>query len=188
MTDKCFSFACTFFACLLIWAIISSYSTGASDNLGLVLGSSAVNLETSAAVGASSAKYPNAPTSVFRQIAMDKHNTYRTRHGAGPLKWSNSLAASAGATAAQCRGRLGYGMSKAGENVYATSARGDPVRLLTNAIDSWYQQSSMYDFDKPGFSAATRHFTQASACDDYYTLQHNSRTFAIRLSAHHTCM
>jgi hypothetical protein len=40
--------------------------------------------------------------------------------------------------------------------------RGDPVRLLTKAIDSWYQESSMYDFDKPGFSANTHRFTQAS--------------------------
>jgi uncharacterized protein YkwD len=122
-------------------------------------------METAAEAASASAKYPYPSKSQIMQKALDKHNTYRARHGAGPLNWYNPLAVSAGAAGAQCgktNSKSYYGTSKAGENVYYTSLRGDPVRLLTKAIDSWYQESSMYDFDKPGFSANTHRFTQAS--------------------------
>jgi hypothetical protein len=139
-------------------------AAGASDNLGRVVGSAAASMGTAAVptASASSAKYPYPSNSGRMQKALDKHNTYRAKHGAGPLNWDNQLAASAAASAARCKtkSRSDYSTSKAGENVYYTSMSGDPIRLLTKAIDSWYQESSMYDFDKPGFSATTSRFTQ----------------------------
>jgi len=122
-------------------------------------------METAAEAASATAKYPYPSKSQIMQKALNKHNTYRAKHGAGPLNWYNPLAATAyAAAAARCKAKSKsyYGTSQAGENLYYTSMRGDPVRLLTKAIDSWYQESSMYDFDKPGFSANTHRFTQAS--------------------------
>jgi len=153
-------------------------NSGASKALGPVLdSSSAINVDNAAAFTAS-VKYPGVSTSAFVQKALDKHNAYRIRHGAGPLKWSNALAASAGASAARCRSNSGYGTSKAaaGENMYFAGVSSDRVQGLTQAIDSWYQESRMYDFKNPGLSATTQRFTQAStyttqrftqACDQY---------------------
>jgi hypothetical protein len=149
--------------------------SAASNNLGLVPGSAsaAASMEPAAEAASASAKYSYPLKSQMMQKALDKHNTYRARHGAGPLNWYNTLAASAGAAAARrciSQSKSYYGTSKAGESVYYTSMRGDPVRLLTKAIDSWYQESSMYDFDKPGVSAKTHRFTQASHRLSIYNL------------------
>jgi uncharacterized protein YkwD len=118
-------------------------------------------METAAEAASASARYNYPSKSQIMQKALDKHKTYRAKHGAGPLNWYKPLAASAGAAAARCytQSKSYYGTFKAGENVYYTSMRGDPVRLLTKAIDSWYQEGSMYDFGKPGFSANTHRFT-----------------------------
>jgi hypothetical protein len=44
-----------------------------------------------------------------------------------------------------------------GENLYATS--GGPVDAYA-VVKPWYDEVSKYDFNNPGFSGATGHFTQ----------------------------
>jgi hypothetical protein len=47
--------------------------------------------------------------------------------------------------------------SGSGENLFSLSG-GNPS--FRQAIDSWYNEVSSYDFNNPGFSTETGHFTQ----------------------------
>jgi hypothetical protein len=52
------------------------------------------------------------------------------------------------------------GNNKYGENLAYLQGYGtDPVELMKKSIDMWYAEISAYDFNKPGFSSATGHFT-----------------------------
>jgi hypothetical protein len=47
-----------------------------------------------------------------------------------------------------------------GENLaYFEGYGNDPVTLIKKAIDNWYNEVSMYDFNNPTFSSSTGHFT-----------------------------
>jgi len=47
-----------------------------------------------------------------------------------------------------------------GENISFFEGYGtDPMTLLKLAIDGWYNEVSLYNFDNPGYSSATGHFT-----------------------------
>jgi hypothetical protein len=70
--------------------MIPQVQVSASNNLGLVPGSasSAASMEPAAEAHSASAKYSYPSKSLIMQKALDKHNTYRARHGAaGPLNW-----------------------------------------------------------------------------------------------------
>ena len=50
-----------------------------------------------------------------------------------------------------------------GENLgYYRQSAGiiDAVALATKTVEGWYSEIKAYDFNKPGFSSATGHFTQ----------------------------
>ncbi|KDQ16642.1 hypothetical protein BOTBODRAFT_84364, partial [Botryobasidium botryosum FD-172 SS1] len=79
------------------------------------------------------------------------HNTFRAKHGAKPLTWSNSLATSAQAWANRCQFRHS-GTKGVGENLAAGTGNYTPA----NAIKSWTDESSQYDPKHPQYS----HFTQ----------------------------
>ncbi|KAF9928218.1 hypothetical protein FBU30_002561 [Linnemannia zychae] len=83
---------------------------------------------------------------------LDTHNKYRARHGAAPLKW-NAKAATFGDNWIQaCQFRHSGG--KYGENLAAG------YKNFKTGIDAWYNEVSKYDFNNPGFSMSTGHFTQ----------------------------
>lgn len=91
---------------------------------------------------------------------LNAHNSYRARHGmpnnehkqTKPLKWNSQLAAEAQTWAD--RGAFQHSSGNYGENL----AAGYPS--LTAAVDAWYNEVSSYNYNKPGFSGATGHFTQ----------------------------
>lgn len=85
---------------------------------------------------------------------LDAHNAYRDQHCAPPMTWSKAAAASAQEWANQCNfshpGGHGYGENLA----WGTSM--SPAR----AAQMWYDEVGAYDWNNPGFSQATGHFTQ----------------------------
>ncbi|XP_029197814.2 titin-like isoform X4 [Acropora millepora] len=96
----------------------------------------------------------------FKTECVVSHNYYRTFHNAPPLRWSPLLAAEAQNYAerlAKTDSLTHSGQKDRGENLAYTwntplSARG--------AIDMWYDEVQDYDFESPGFTSDTGHFTQ----------------------------
>jgi len=90
-------------------------------------------------------------------------NKYRTMHQAPPLalddtitnasqEWSNNLLTT---NVFQHSGNKLYG-----ENLAYFSGYGSNMMvLLKKSVDAWYNEVKMYDFNNPGFSASTGHFT-----------------------------
>lgn len=85
---------------------------------------------------------------------LDVHNKYRSIHGVPPVTWSATVAASAQAWANTCPS--GHSSSGYGENM----AFAGYVMSPTDVVDFWYSEESLYDYNNPGFSIATGHFTQ----------------------------
>merc|ERR1712224_1134987 len=98
---------------------------------------------------------PLPPTESGR-AALSLHNEYRARHGAPPLKWSNEVAE--GATnwaqylAQECK------MEHNRDDDYGENL-GIGYRDIEGSVNAWYNEESQYDYNNPGFSSATGHFT-----------------------------
>lgn len=95
----------------------------------------------------------------FAKKELDKHNNYRSLHGAPGLRHGNSLenAAQDWANHLARIGRLDHDQNRGGnvgENV-AYSCGYSP-----NPTKQWYDEESLYDYGRPGYSDATGHFTQ----------------------------
>ncbi|KAJ3564877.1 hypothetical protein NP233_g8000 [Leucocoprinus birnbaumii] len=91
----------------------------------------------------------------FSDDALSLHNTNRARYGANPLSYDNNLASGAASYAAQCN--WGHSSGNYGENLYALSTSGGTIQ---QAVQSWMDEASQYNYNDPGFSEATGHFTQ----------------------------
>ncbi|KAI8377067.1 CAP domain-containing protein [Choanephora cucurbitarum] len=89
----------------------------------------------------------------FAQAALDVHNKYRATHHASPLKWSAKLANDAMNVAKTC-----IFEHKIVDNEGQCLAMGYPS--IEAAIKGWYDEESKYNYNAPGFSMATGHFTQ----------------------------
>lgn len=101
---------------------------------------------------------PNQQSAVAAYI-----NMYRAKNQAPPLtynptitvfsqQWSSYLLSN---NLFQHSGTQLYGENLAYFEGYGT----DPVALIKLAIDAWYNEISLYNFNSPGFSEATGHFT-----------------------------
>eukprot|EP00775_Hariotina_reticulata_P007003 gene7003-7218_t len=95
---------------------------------------------------------------------LSLHNYYRSKHGAAPLAWSKSIAASAERYAQRCiwqhsssQERNGYG-----ENLYF-SKNMDVQTIGARATNEWYEEVKDYNFASPGqalrYGAMIGHFT-----------------------------
>ena len=95
-----------------------------------------------------------AATSVEIQEWLQAHNTHRVFHGVPAVTWSDTVAASAQAYADTCP--TSHSGSGYGENLaWATNNLG-----ATAVVDMWYDEEPLYDYNNPGFSSDTGHFTQ----------------------------
>ncbi len=85
---------------------------------------------------------------------LQAHNIHRILHDVNPLIWSATVAASAQKYADTCPSD--HSGSGYGENIaWASYDQG-----RTGAVDDWYNEEPLYDYDNPGFSGETGHFTQ----------------------------
>lgn len=83
---------------------------------------------------------------------LDAHNTYRAQNQAGPLTWSTTLASYAQEHASGCV--FEHTGGPYGEKLAAGYGS------IQASIDAWYDEQSEYNFNDPGFSESTGHFTQ----------------------------
>jgi uncharacterized protein YkwD len=91
---------------------------------------------------------------------LDEHNRVRADHCAPALTWSDELAATAQAWADHLRDAscaFEHSSTEYGENLAAgTSGTLSPA----DVVAMWYEEISLYNFKKGGFSMDTGHFTQ----------------------------
>lgn len=95
-----------------------------------------------------------AASSAEIQEWLQAHNNYRTLHGVPPVTWSATVAASAQTYAETCPSE--HSGSGYGENLaWATYDMGE-----STVVQYWYDEEPHYDYNNPGFSSETGHFTQ----------------------------
>ncbi|CDS03903.1 hypothetical protein LRAMOSA06858 [Lichtheimia ramosa] len=85
--------------------------------------------------------------------ALRIHNKYRAKHSAPALKWNKDLEKFAQSWANRCVFEHSHAQGQ-GENL----AMG--MKDFAGAIGAWYNEEKLYDYNNPGFSGATGHFTQ----------------------------
>jgi len=94
----------------------------------------------------------------FARQQLEKHNYYRSRHGAPALRYDKALenAAQAWATHLASIDRLVHDTNKGfvGENI------AQEYGSASGVTKHWYDEESIYNYGRPGFSMATGHFTQ----------------------------
>lgn len=102
----------------------------------------------------------NSTAQVFRDNVLARHNFYRKKHSAPDLHWSAEIEkyAQQWADKLASENKMYHRQpNKYGENIYWISG-GDSNGI--DAVDAWYSEIKQYNFNKPGFSMATGHFTQ----------------------------
>jgi hypothetical protein len=78
---------------------------------------------------------PSAAPPAYQGV-LDRHNSYRARHQAAALAWSDALAGQAASYARRCVFAHDGG-AFSGENLYASSDVSNTAYSLVNAIDMW---------------------------------------------------
>jgi len=90
-------------------------------------------------------------------------NDYRTKHQSPPIIWDDTIASFSQQWAYYLLSNNLFqhsGSALYGENLaYFEGYGSDIVTLLKKAVDNWYNEISLYDFNNPGFSSGTGHFT-----------------------------
>ncbi|CAL8116343.1 unnamed protein product [Orchesella dallaii] len=98
----------------------------------------------------------------IRRAAVDEHNKYRRRHRAPDVRGDNEAihrTAQQYAEYLAANNKLEHSNSKYGENLAGTGG-GNQEEAVRNAVRMWYNEVSKYDYNNPGFSTETGHFTQ----------------------------
>ncbi|KAI9490547.1 CAP domain-containing protein [Zychaea mexicana] len=93
-----------------------------------------------------------AISSATAKSALKIHNEFRAKHSAPALKWSTTLEKYAQSWANKCDFKHTNGPY--GENLAWGYAN------FPAAISAWYNEEEKYDYNNPGFSGSTGHFTQ----------------------------
>ena len=102
----------------------------------------------------------------FRATALKLHNELRAKHGSPALMVDSKIEAVAAAWSerlAKMNDLKHSGNAAYGENLgYYRQSSGviDAAALAAKTVRGWYSEIKDYDFDKPGFSSRTGHFTQ----------------------------
>ncbi|EPS40503.1 hypothetical protein H072_5632 [Dactylellina haptotyla CBS 200.50] len=93
------------------------------------------------------------PTSLPSQMVY-YHNAWRAHHGVGAVTWNSTLASAALVSASKCV----FAHTK--NNPYGENIAAGTYTNPAFYAALWYNEVSQYDFNNPGFSGATGHFTQ----------------------------
>ncbi|CAO3563811.1 unnamed protein product [Mortierella alpina] len=89
------------------------------------------------------------------QSILDTHNGYRRMHGSPDLTWNDAAATWGDNWLQSCEFRH----SDSGPNNYEEILAAGYADFKS-AIDAWYGEVKDYDYNSPGFSMNTGHFTQ----------------------------
>ncbi|BEI93951.1 uncharacterized protein CcaverHIS019_0604100 [Cutaneotrichosporon cavernicola] len=92
----------------------------------------------------------------YQQTLLDLHNNLRRQYSAGPVTWNQGLADYAAGHADKCV--FEHSGASTGENL--AGGTGSDYDLAAE-FQMWANEANAYNFDKPGYSAETGHFTQA---------------------------
>ncbi len=109
---------------------------------------------------AAPAEAKNDTADPFARSITERHNFYRQKHSAPPLRWSEEIRRYAQEWADRLANedRMYHRTERRyGENIYWISG-GEPGGEAP--VDSWYSEIRMYNFSSPGFTSGTGHFTQ----------------------------
>ena len=95
---------------------------------------------------------------------MGQINNYRAYHQAEDASWDEGLASQAQEWVNYLAsiGRLEHGGADgAGQNLFMTyDTAADPNSVCIGATNAWYSEVDKYDYNNPGFTNETGHFTQ----------------------------
>ncbi|WP_157229145.1 CAP family protein [Nocardia brevicatena] len=108
---------------------------------------------------------PAAGQSDYTQTGLTLHNQYRAKHDSPAMTLTQSLNAAAQQCAQYYAQKRTIDHScpykrGAGENLVGGQGRWDAVPFVQMGTKMWYDEVKDYDFNNPGFSMATGHFTQ----------------------------
>jgi glioma pathogenesis-related protein 2 len=101
----------------------------------------------------------------YQISARDLHNQYRAKHGSPAMTLDNAL----NAAAAQCAQYYAQKQTidhscpykdGAGENLVGGKGTWTQSQMTAMSVKMWYDEVASYDYNNPGFSMATGHFTQ----------------------------
>lgn len=93
----------------------------------------------------------------WKTEVVKQHNAYRAQYGAPALTWSDALYPGTQQWANQCKFQHSNGQGKYGENLAAGTGGSYG---FSSGLKSWMDEASKYDYNHPGFSQGTGHFTQ----------------------------
>ncbi|KAI0086018.1 CAP domain-containing protein [Irpex rosettiformis] len=93
----------------------------------------------------------------WKNLVVNSHNKFRSKYGAPNLSWSDALYPGTQQWAKQCKFQHSQGNGKYGENLAAGTGN---AYGFSNGLQDWMNEASKYDYNHPGFSSATGHFTQ----------------------------
>ena len=100
----------------------------------------------------------------FRDATLATHNKYRRMHGVEEMVWDQKVAKFSQKWCNYLRDTGSFKHSQGsgyGENLYLrTGSNSDKIDAGEGAVTGWYNEISEYEFNSPGFSFATGHFTQ----------------------------
>ncbi|MCP2293344.1 CAP domain-containing protein [Nocardia amikacinitolerans] len=119
----------------------------------------AAALTVAAVVGGSAMNAVPAQADTWSDQVLTEHDSARAKFGAPPLSWSSDTYSAAVEYAQRCRFTHSDAQGRYGENLYVST---DLNADIEDAIAAWMAESSAYDYSRPGFSAATGHFTQVA--------------------------
>lgn len=108
---------------------------------------------------------PAAAQSDYAQTGLTLHNKYRTKHGSPAMTLTQNLNNQAQKCAQYYTQKRTIDhscpyKSGAGENLVGGAGSWDGVSFVQLGTQMWYDEVKDYDFNHPGFSATTGHFTQ----------------------------
>ncbi|XP_069039377.1 GLI pathogenesis-related 2 isoform X2 [Lepisosteus oculatus] len=105
---------------------------------------------------------PASQLSQFSQSLRETMNRFRQQHGAPPLQLSSALSKEALSWAShlvQSKALKSSGKDY-GENLWYCLSSSTAPPTGSEVAESWYKESSKYDFGSPGFKSGTGNFSQ----------------------------
>ncbi|CCG83809.1 protein of unknown function [Taphrina deformans PYCC 5710] len=134
----------------------SAQTTSAPTTSSQTTSTPGTTKQTTSSTTAASQPTPIAQSNqdFFVSAVLARINGYRALHDAGALTWNYDLASAALTYAESCTMQPSTDKSS-GETLAAGTAT-DPAFY----VDLWYNEGSSYNYNAPGFSDATGHFTQ----------------------------